>query len=84
MRKILKPGPGWKHVGGPCWEHSNGVRIHPYGLVRLREGRVIVGTVWPESNNMDFFIKANGGNRKRGVMAWALFILKDLSKIKRL
>ena len=71
-RRANRPGPGWRHLGGAVWEHDCGVRIHIYGLCRSSRGPFVNGRMWPESRNLDRMIQINGGNRKRGVMAWAL------------
>lgn len=66
----LKPGPGWHHIAGAVYENRDGLRIHLLGLARLPDGRVL------DANGSEFFraerfIQINGGNRKRGLMAWA-------------
>ena len=71
-REQLRPGPGWKHVAGAVWDHDSGIRIHVGGLSGVIGGTVIDGTRWPECRDLDWMIAVNGGNRKRGVMAWAL------------
>lgn len=71
-QKRGKPGPGWKLLGPAVYEHATGVRIHVMGLVRLRDGSSVFGSTWPESQTMDRFIRINGGNRRRGVMAYGL------------
>jgi len=72
MCKRYKPGPGWKHLAGPVWEHDNGVRIHLLGLVRLPSGG-FVSAAGGLAESLDFskYMRINGGNRKRGLMAWA-------------
>ena len=67
-----KPGPGWTRPGvAPVWDHPSGIRAHLYGMYQV--GQVWVdGTEWPESLRLNWYIRVNGGNRKRGVMAWAL------------
>lgn len=78
----MRPGPGWKNCGGPpcdpqhgpVWEHATGLRVHVSGMVRLADRTIVVGTNWPESKRLNRFIRINGGNRKRGVMAWALCV----------
>lgn len=72
MISKYKPGPGWKHMGGVVWEHCSGVRIHVAGLCGMVPGTMIDGKKWPESKSLDRYIRINGGNRRRGVMAWAL------------
>ena len=67
-----KPGPGWSYQGGAVWDHASGIRIHVYGLCRFADGRIVNGQWWPESRTLYRMIAINGGNRKRGVMAWAL------------
>ena len=67
----VRPGPGWSHIAGVVWEHDNGTRIHLLGMARLPNGEWISSNKWPDSRDADFMIRANGGNRKRGLMAWA-------------
>jgi len=70
-RLVMRPGAGWKYLGGGVWEYTNGTRVHLGGLIRLPDMN------FKSLNNINdgvvghFFIKANGGNRKRGLMAWA-------------
>lgn len=74
-----KPGPGWSapYWATPCYDHvPTGIRVHTYGLANFQDGSQVIGTTWPESAELDRFIRINGGNRKRGVMAWALSIYK--------
>lgn len=66
----IRPGPGWKQLSGAVWEHANGTRIHLLGVVRLSDGTF--PSVWSDLKNLNRCIKINGGNRKRGLMAWAL------------
>ena len=65
------PGKGWKRLSCAVWEHTSGIRAHIYGLVRTPAGDVINGRAFPESIALDWFIALNGGNRRRGVLAWA-------------
>jgi hypothetical protein len=67
----MKPGPGWKHAGGAVYDNAIGVRVHVMGLCRL------YGMRWPERRNLDRFVRINGGNRKRGAMAWAADLTKE-------
>ena len=68
---VLRPGSGWKHLGSSVYEHTTGVRISLSGMIRTPCGKhywlnsVVGGMGWE-------LIKINGGNRKRGLMAWAL------------
>ena len=71
-RRVMRPGAGWKHLAGPVWEHTNGTRVHTMGIVRLPDMTFLSATKWPDSREADRFICANGGNRKRGLMAWAM------------
>ena len=70
--KQIRPGHGWSHAGGAVYDHISGVRVHVFGLCRLPDGTEVRGTIWPEVHNLDRYIAMNGGNRKRGVMAWGL------------
>jgi hypothetical protein len=67
------PGPGWTRAGiAPVYDHVSGVRVHVTGLCRLASGEMIWGRRWPECQILDRMIRINGGNRKRGAMAWSL------------
>ncbi len=70
--KRHRPGPGWRHVNGAVYAHTSGLVIHTYGLAMIPGTIVVWGTRWPESQRLDKYIKINGGNRCRGVMAWAI------------
>lgn len=72
---VMRPGRGWRHVGGPCYDHSE-VRIHIGGMARFLSGNVIDGNSWPESQHLRFAIRMCGGNKKRGTMVWALNLLE--------
>lgn len=71
-RRFIKPGPGWHHIGGPVYEHDNGARVHVAGLVKLPNGEFLSDSKWPECQGAARMIRACGGNRKRGLMAWAM------------
>ena len=73
--KHYRPGPGWfQYKQTPAvWEHKpTGVRVHVAGLIRLAP----LHTMWMDKAPFrplpQFLIKVNGGNRKRGLMAWAM------------
>lgn len=71
MQKI-KPGPGWKLLGSAVFEHPNGTRVHLGGLIRLPDLSFVSLNKWPEGNEGWTHIAICGGNRKRGLMAWAV------------
>lgn len=71
-RSRMRPGDGWVHVAGPVWEHAGGARVHIAGLVKLQGGRYLHANKWPECRDAERLIRVNGGNRKRGLMAWAM------------
>jgi hypothetical protein len=66
--KRYRPGPGWRHLAGSVYEHKSGVRIHLLGTVRLPGGIYRAADAYPDYRRT---IRINGGNRKRGLMAWA-------------
>ena len=70
--RVVRPGAGWRHLAGSVYEHTNGTRMHMLGTIRTPSGKYISASEWPESKNADRFILINGGNRKRGLMAWSL------------
>lgn len=73
--KRKKPGPGWRKVG-PCFDHSSGLRVHLAGLARMPDGRVVSALAGPETSAAQKAIAEQGGNRRRGLMIWALSLSK--------
>lgn len=71
-RLVIRPGAGWRHLAGAVWEHKNGTRVHLLGLIRLPDMTWVSADKWPESKDAHRMIRINGGNRKRGLMAWAM------------
>ena len=71
QRVEMRPGSGWKLLSGAVFEHESGVRVHIAGLVKLPDGRYLHANKWPECREAEHMIRVNGGNRKRGLMAWA-------------
>ena len=69
---VIRPGPGWRHIAGHVYAHSNGTQIHVGGFVQLPSGEFLSDRKWPECQDAARMIRANGGNRKRGLMAWAM------------
>lgn len=49
-------------------------------LCRLPLTNCIYGMLWPESRNVDQCVRVAGGNRRRGMMVWALNVLRRLSR----
>ena len=74
--KAMRPGPGWKPISGSVYAHISGARVHLGGFVKLPDGRFLNENKWPECMDASMLIKINGGNRKRGLMAWALMLVK--------
>ena len=71
-----RPGPGWSGwAGGGVYDHTSGIRIHACGMYLPPGGDTENGNIYPECLRLHRFIAINGGNRKRGVMAWALAAL---------
>lgn len=70
-RLVMRPGAGWKRVAGAVYDHESGIRMHTLGMCRLQNG-VIVSDGDAEHYYLQHkMIRINGGNRKRGLMAWA-------------
>ena len=65
---IRRPGPGWKEVGPDIWKHKSGVMIHLLGVANMPDGT----PRWADPRLADWYIQLAGGNRKRGLMMWAL------------
>ena len=72
----LRPGPGWQHwPRDGVWDHSTGICISTAGLILIPDKagtRLIWENKWPHSQSAERWIKIAGGNRKRGLMLWAL------------
>mgnify|MGYP000454021796 CR=1 FL=1 len=62
----------WTNLGGAVYEHPSGARIHTYGMLRMPDRSWVNGALWPESAILDRYVRIHGGNRRRGVMAWAM------------
>ena len=71
-RIVMRPGSGWKHLKGAVWQHITGTRIHVGGIARLPDNTIVSVDTPPERIEVNRMIRINGGNRKRGMMAWAL------------
>ena len=69
--------PGWKPLGGAVYEHTSGIRAHAYGVCGLSPEPLVFGNQWPESQCLDHFVRLCGGNRRRGVLAWAMHLLRS-------
>ena len=76
---VMRPGSGWRHIAGPVYEHSNGTRVHVGGFVRLPNGEFLSASTFPESQNAALMIRINGGNKRRGLMAWAMAYNAELT-----
>lgn len=70
-RFVMRPGSGWKYLSGDVWEHTNGTRIHFLGFIRLPNMTFVSLNKYPECIRGQKMIQINGGNKKRGLMAWA-------------
>lgn len=66
MKAEYKPGSGWKEIKHPVYQKGV-IRIHTGGIIKS----MILGTVVNVECKAAIFIKINGGNRKRGLMAYA-------------
>ena len=75
-RNQYGPGSGWKYLGGSVWEHDGGSRIHLGGLIRTPSGDHISLFNWDQSQLGRQLVRINGGNIKRGLMAWARILTK--------
>lgn len=71
-KNVIHPGAGWKHLAGAVWEHKNGIRIHTSGLILRDMDGKIHDRKRMQMDLLHQLIKINGGNRKRGLMAFAL------------
>ena len=66
-----KPGRGWEHLGGAVWERTV-TRIHVGHAMCRMGGEWVPGEIWPVSFDVRRHIAEQGGNRRRGIMVWAL------------
>jgi len=67
-----KPGNGWKSLGSGVYEHPSKIRVHiGGGLVRLKDHSFLRLNHFDEGELGRKLININGGNVKRGMMAWA-------------
>ncbi len=74
MKRRIRPGDGWSVVPGcvQVFDHRSGMRLHTLGLLRLSDGSFVRPFEWPTSRLANLCIAACGGNKKRGLMAWAM------------
>lgn len=81
-----RPGPGWRQnkINTAVWDHYSGMRLHMLGLLRLPNGEMRQANQWPTSHLANGCIRVAGGNRKRGLMVWAMVMLRIDGKVKRL
>lgn len=80
-RRKYRPGPGWSRTDGWCvavWLHISGGRAHLGGLAVLATGEPVYGGAWPESERLEMYVRISGGNRRRGVLAWAATVIEEL------
>jgi len=79
MRQRYKPGKGWKYLASGVWEHVSGLRISVSGRIcRLPDKTIFPGRGswwWDSYFEQSKFIRVAGGNKKRGLMAWARNLL---------
>ena len=74
-----KPGPGWRYLGSGTWECGS-VRVHMYGLTITPDTAIHWADTWPESEDARRFIRIAGGNRKRGLMLWAMWLHENAAE----
>jgi hypothetical protein len=78
---VRRPGPGWRFLGSGVWDHVSGMRLHCLGLLVMPDGTV---RREHETRLAEGYIRLAGGNRKRGLMMWALALHRIDRKVKRL
>lgn len=79
--KKFGPTNGWKRLGRGVYEHTNNARIHRLGVIRLPDMTFIsLHSCKAECQRGRQLIKINGGNRKRGLMAWAIELSTPVSQ----
>jgi len=67
--KKYKLGKDWKNVHG-IFINKKGTRVHLLGLIRHSDGRELKLNSNPEGYK---FIRILGDNRRRGLLAWAVY-----------
>lgn len=72
---VMRPGSGWTHLAGSVWEHTSGARIHTLGIVRMPDKTYHSLHRAVGDNLGRRLVQINGGNIKRGLMAWAVNLL---------
>ena len=75
MRKY-KPKPGWCNLGGAVFERD-GNRVHLLGHLRLKNSVHINFASWPYCVQFERMIVINGGNIKRGALAYADYLINS-------
>lgn len=59
------------------YDHVSGIRVHTAGMCQMPDGQFVYGRSWPESRALDRAVAEQGGNRRRGVMVWAMRLHKS-------
>lgn len=67
----VRPGAGWRRLGGSVAEHCCGTRVHCNGLIRFADGSLLFTGKWPLLRDLALAIECNSGNQMRGLMALA-------------
>lgn len=67
----MRQGNGWLNYAS-VFKHNSGVKVHMLGLIKLPNGDLFNANKFPECVEVDRMIKINGGNRRRGLMAFAM------------
>lgn len=82
-RKSLTPGHGWRHLAGAVWERGN-TRVHMNGMVRMPTGNWLSEkALWPQYQQVAWLVRINGGNRKRGLLAWGRLLTNGKTAVRR-
>ena len=76
-KTTLRPGSGWKRVGGAVYTRADGLRLHLLGFCKAPGASNVYGNSAEAYYLQNKLIKINGGNRKRGMMAWAATVANN-------
>jgi len=63
-----KPGPGWFYVSKTVFNYQNRIILHVLGIAKI-DG-VICELYKADRRGVEHAIKAAGGNKRRGLMAY--------------
>lgn len=81
QRVVIRPGAGWRRLSGAVYERDDGLRMHMLGYCRLPGSDSVIGDDFKNYRMQNRLIDINGGNKKRGLMAWANALASQALKV---